>query len=84
MSKKLGNGTIFLRTRDLPQHIAIIVEDDGVGFDMKELEKESSVGLRNIRFRLEHLINGRMELESEVGKGSRVTITIPKKEKESL
>ncbi len=83
VSKKLGNGTIFLRTCDLPQQIDIIVEDDGVGFDMKELEKESSVGLRNIRFRLEHLVNGHMKLESEIGKGSRVTITIPKKEKES-
>lgn len=79
VSKKLTNGTIILRTRDRGDHIAITVEDDGVGFDMAQLEKEKSVGIRNIRFRLEHLVGGSMEIQSKIGVGTTVTITIPKK-----
>lgn len=78
LSKKQGVGSIILRTRDEGNQIVIIVEDDGVGFDMEELKKETSVGIRNIRFRLEHLVGGKMNMLSEIGKGTTVTITIPK------
>lgn len=78
VSKKMGNGTIILRTRDMGDSIVITVEDDGVGFAMEELEKEKSVGIRNIRFRLKHLVNGSMEIASQVGVGTTVTIRIPK------
>lgn len=47
---------------------------------MAELQKEKSVGIRNIRFRLEHLVGGTFEIESEIGKGTTVTITIPEEE----
>lgn len=80
VSKKQDNGTIILRTRDLGDKIAITVEDDGVGFDMAELDKEHSVGIRNIRFRLEQLVHGELNIQSEIGKGTIVTITIPKEE----
>lgn len=83
ISKKQTNGTIVLRTRDAGDHVVITVEDDGVGFDMEELDKEKSVGIRNIRFRLQHLVDGTLDIASEVGKGTTVTITIPKKETET-
>lgn len=78
VSKKMGSGYIILRTREDENSVIITVEDDGVGFDMAELEKEKSVGVRNIRFRLEHLVRGKLDIQSEVGKGTTVTITIPK------
>lgn len=78
VSKKEGNGTIILRTRETEKNVVITVEDDGVGFNMEELDKEHSVGIRNIRFRLEHLVNGELDIQSEVGKGTIVTISIPK------
>ncbi len=78
ISKKLTNGTIILRTRDVGNHIVITVEDDGVGFPMEALENEKSVGLRNIRFRLQHLVGGQLDIQSQVGVGTTVTITIPK------
>lgn len=78
VSKKKGSGNIILRTRDDGENIIITVEDDGVGFDMTAPEKEKSVGLRNIRFRLEHLAHGTLEIQSEVGKGTTATIKIPK------
>lgn len=82
VSKKHTDGTIILRTRDTGENIVITVEDDGVGFNLEELNKEKSVGLKNIRFRLHHLVNGTLDIASEVGKGTTVTITIPKKETE--
>lgn len=81
VSKKQGNGNIILRTRDMGDNIVISVIDDGVGFDMSELDKEHSVGLRNISFRLENLVNGKFEIQSELGKGTTATITIPKERK---
>lgn len=80
VSKKLTNGNIILRAREENGNIIITVEDDGVGFDMEELKKEKSVGLRNIRFRLAQLAGGTMDIVSEVGVGTTVTITMPKKE----
>ena len=83
ISKKQSAGTIILRTYATDRDIVITVEDDGVGFDVRELLKEKSVGIRNIRFRLHHLVNGTLDIESEIGKGTIVTITIPRKEAEA-
>lgn len=78
ISKKMTNGTIVVRTREMEDHICITVEDDGVGFDMEELDKEKSVGIRNVRFRLEQLVHGHLEITSQPGVGTTATITIPK------
>lgn len=78
ISKKQGNGMIIVRTRDNGDHIIITVEDDGIGFDVNEPEKEQSVGIRNIRFRLQHLAGGTLKIESEKGRGTTVTIILPK------
>lgn len=80
VSRKQGNGTITLRVRDAGETIVITVTDDGVGFDLTELDKEQSVGIRNIRFRLEHLAHGTLSIESEIDRGTTVTITIPKED----
>lgn len=81
ISKKEGNGIIILRTRDSGENIVITVEDDGVGFDMSELDKEKSVGIKNIRFRLKQLVHGELKIQSEKDVGTTVTITIPKEKK---
>ncbi len=67
----------MLKTMKQNNDIIITVEDDGVGFDMKELKKDKSIGLKNIAFRLEYMLNGKMEIESKVNEGTKVTITIP-------
>lgn len=77
ISKREEGGEIQLKTRRVGENIVITIEDDGVGFSMEELNKEASVGLRNIRFRLHHLVGGTMEIESQPGVGTTVTLTIP-------
>ena len=80
LSRKKEGGTIMLRTRSDEKNIIITVEDDGIGFDRAELEKEKSVGLKNIRFRLHHLAGGTLKIDSRPGCGTTVTIKRPKKE----
>jgi signal transduction histidine kinase/ligand-binding sensor domain-containing protein len=53
-------------------NICIITEDDGKGFDMNT---KSGNGMRNIINRAKKL-NGRIETESSVGKGTTVTLVI--------
>lgn len=82
LTKKINGGTIVLRTWEDEENIKISIEDDGVGFAIAELEKDTSVGLKNIRYRLHHLMHGTLDIESRIGVGTTVTITIPKKESE--
>ncbi len=60
--------------------IRIDIEDDGIGFDTSELTSSEanskSFGLFSIRERLSPL-NGRLEIESEPGSGTRVTVALP-------
>lgn len=39
--------------------------------------------MNNVRFRLEYMVNGTMDVKSSPGEGTTVTITIPKAQKRS-
>lgn len=78
ISKKIDGGLIKLSTEDSGNNIIITVSDNGIGFRLTELNKQSSVGLRNIRFRLYHLVGGNMDIKSFPGVGTTVTLTLPK------
>lgn len=73
---KQDGGTIWLRTKREKDDILICIEDDGVGFDPDKM-RGNSIGLENVRFRLKHMMNGSIEIESSPGKGTRVEIKIP-------
>jgi signal transduction histidine kinase len=53
----------------------LIVEDDGVGFDMKSREASGHFGLVGMRERAE-LAGGILEVESDKGKGTKVVLKI--------
>lgn len=80
ISKKPDGGTILLSTWEEGGSIMIGVDDDGVGFDTQAPEKEKSVGLKNIRFRLNSLTGGTLSIRSTPGKGTKAIISIPRKE----
>lgn len=77
--KRDEGGTITITSRKNKNNYEIIVEDDGVGFDMKEQAKDgrSHIGIDNVRKRLEMLCSGTLDIKSEVGKGTTSTIRIP-------
>jgi len=63
-----------------PQLVTIVIRDNGSGFVVESLEsrtKDSAhFGLIGMRERVE-LLEGRMEIESAIGHGTKITITIP-------
>ena len=72
-------GTIRVVSYETDTHYCVSVEDDGVGFDTTELlEERKHVGIRNIRGRLKAMVDGTLEIQSTVGSGTKVLITIPK------
>ena len=75
-------GTVTLRTRSDGGNILIIIEDDGVGFDPAALDSTRSVGLNNVRFRLQQIMHGHLDIKSAPGCGTTVTIAIPCEEAE--
>ena len=72
-------GTIRVVSYETDTHYCVSVEDDGAGFDTSELlDERKHVGIRNIRERLAAMVEGTLEIESTVGIGTKVLITIPK------
>lgn len=53
----------------------LVVQDDGVGFDMRSREASGHFGLVGMRERAE-LSGGTLKVESDKGKGTRVVLTI--------
>ena len=77
---KEEGGTITLHTYTKDQSIQIVIADDGVGYNLSEEERKGAVGMSNVRFRLKHMVQGEIKIESEEGKGTVITIQIPLKE----
>lgn len=75
--KMQQTGTIKLRVTQSVDNIIIVISDDGAGFDQSKPMRDGAVGIGNVRFRLEHMIGGRMNIESHPGEGTTVTIMMP-------
>ncbi len=54
----------------------VSVSDNGKGFDPNTVEKQEGLGLRLIRERVD-LLGGSMEVDADVGKGSRISFQVP-------
>ena len=70
-------GFIKLITKRSFNQIEIQIIDDGAGFDIETSIREGAVGISNVKFRLEYMIKGKIEIESEPEKGTTVTIKMP-------
>lgn len=77
-------GTVTIRTSENDKAVFVVVEDNGVGFDVEALQAEissgerDSTGLKNMMFRLDKMMHASVDIQSCVGRGTTVTITIPK------
>ncbi|MBS1565621.1 MAG: sensor histidine kinase [Bacteroidetes bacterium] len=58
--------------------IDVTIEDNGVGFDTRMADPESSIGMNNIRSRVAFL-NGNLDITSQPGMGTLVALYIPVK-----
>ena len=83
VTKKAEGGSVTISTSEDEKNYYIIVEDDGVGFDVKaafnkQYDKRSHVGLKNIKERFETIMGASVYVESEIGVGSKFTVKLPK------
>ena len=81
LSRKLGPGTIVLRSWRENGRAVIEVEDDGLGFLLERLEQpmSSGIGLANVRERLRVIYGAAypLTMTSEPGHGTRARIEVP-------
>ena len=80
VGQKEEGGTVRLITRELGDHILIIVEDTGVGFNPAEKKDDgrSHLGLENVRRRISVMSKGEMDIVSHAGQGTTITLKLPK------
>jgi signal transduction histidine kinase len=78
--KHSGVRTVNIALRIQAGHtLTITVKDEGIGFRMptgNSLQPERHFGLRSVGERIEDL-GGQLRIESDIGKGCTVTITVP-------
>jgi len=73
---KATQASVILMCRE--NEIVLLVEDNGVGFDMEKGEAPRALGLMGMRERTA-LVGGELRIDSEVGKGTTVRVRIPLK-----
>lgn len=79
--KHSGAGTASIRIVEQKDIVRMVVTDDGQGFDVGNVGAvglDGGFGLFSIRERVKSY-GGKIKIESEPGKGSEVTVTLPKK-----
>lgn len=83
LEPKPGGGNLVVRAIDQGDFVCFIVEDDGVGMELAG-SPPAGYGIQNVLDRVELYYGGRgrVEFESHPGKGTRVTVRIPKQRAE--
>jgi two-component system sensor histidine kinase DegS len=78
--KHAQSTTVVIKLEIINKTINLLILDDGVGFNvelkMKSCKEESGFGLLAMRERVE-LLKGCIEIDSNLGTGTRIKITIP-------
>jgi len=70
---------VEIRMAEADGLVSVIVEDDGVGFDARDVERpgrQGGLGLLGIRERVAQL-GGTVRIDSVIGRGTRLEVTIP-------
>ena len=78
--KKIEGGTLIFKTYETASAYVVDVIDDGIGFDKNNVNFAGNkhIGINNIKSRLRTMCNADMEIQSEVNKGTKVTLTFLK------
>jgi anti-sigma regulatory factor (Ser/Thr protein kinase) len=79
-----NQGNVVLRSYQREDGYAIQVIDDGIGFDVKTLKRQSPTALLNLLDELKKCCKAETEIISKEGKGTVVTIILPVLENELL
>ena len=73
-------GTVTITVRELSDSFKIIISDDGVGFDPHSIDnrERQHIGLENVKNRLLLMCDATLSINSVLGKGTAITISLPK------
>jgi Putative regulator of cell autolysis len=85
--KKIEGGVVTIKSEETKSAYVVTITDTGIGFDENAPilpDMETHIGIANVRSRLHLMSNGMLEIESEIGKGTVATITIPKESEEDI
>lgn len=79
MGKEEGTLHVKLKTYQKGNNYVIEVSDDGCGFDVNQRKDDgrSHVGMTYAKTSIEKRLSGTIAIDSEIGKGTNVAITIP-------
>jgi len=61
------------------EELVLMIEDDGIGFDINENKEKKGIGLENINSRIEN-IGGSVHIDTAISRGTIITIIIPLKQ----
>ena len=79
-------GTVTVRSYQTISEYVVQVEDDGTGFEADGYDHlpgdsgPQACGLQQVRYRVENMTDGSVEIRSFIGIGTVITLHIPKKE----
>ena len=83
VGNKEEGGTVWIETHRDGDQIVITIRDDGIGFDVDEIEHipiqkdgRTHIGLSNVKHRIEKMVNGTMTIHSRRETGTVVKITL--------
>ena len=74
---KVGGGIVMVRLNRNGDFYEVVVEDDGVGFKPEEISSNTSVGISNVKTRMNQHQGCSINVESEPGLGTRVVLRYP-------
>ena len=74
--KKTDGGTLTVRSYETERAYVVEIIDDGIGFDLSGVNFEKNVhfGINNIKYRIKEMCGGDVVINSEVGRGTDVTV----------
>ncbi len=82
IAKSEVGGTVRIATKEYESFYEIIVEDDGIGYDMTQepSDDKTHIGIENVKKRLWTMCHATLTIESAAGEGTKAIIHLPKGE----
>lgn len=77
---------VLIKIEQTPDKLYVIIKDNGIGFDIKNPKNksgDSGFGLIGMKERAE-LLNGKLDIISTLGEGTRILLSIPLERKDGL
>lgn len=77
--RRQKHGKLRISTEKTEAGHIVKIMDNGIGFDEQHpvTENGHGIGLKNVRYRIETVVHGTMHIESDIDKGTTITICIP-------